>query len=187
MYEVKCTYEGIVPVMFNRYPLPEHPGKREKKPPPELKDKIWIDKNGVYIPADNIRMMLIGNQFRVGSAKILGSYIESSKGTEYIQMCKSCVWVLGTKDPLKVHIEPKRTTWDDVDVRTFITSKGNRDIVERPIIKPPWSLSFLIQVVDDNIDPNLIKKLFEVAGLCCGCCAYGPTFGRCIIKEWKTS
>lgn len=192
MYEIKCTYEAIVPIMFNRYPIPPEPGYRAKKTKAsidwkeELKKKIWIDKNGVYIPADNIRMMLIGNQFRTGAAKILGSYIESGKGTEYLQMCKSCIFVIGTKDPLKIYAEPKRMTWDDVDIRSFVTSKKNRDTVARPIIKPPCTLSFLIQVVDDNIQPSKVKELFEVAGLRCGVSAYGPTFGRCIIKEWKT-
>jgi len=133
-------------------------------------------------------MMLIGNQVRPGAAKILGSYIEKQKGTEYEQMCKSSIWIIGPKDPLKIYIDPARKTFDDIDERPFLTKAGknnvSRKITRRPLIKTPWTLSFTIQVTDDQIDESKVRELMDVAGLRCGCCAYGPTFGRCIVSEW---
>ena len=107
MYQVKATFTGIVPIMFDRFfNIEDTQGKAKKKSKitwkEELPLKMYQDKVGVYVPTDNIRMMLIGNKHRKGAAKILGSYIEKAKGTEYVEFCSSCVWVLGDKDPQKV-------------------------------------------------------------------------------------
>jgi len=127
----------------------------------------------------------------MGAAKILGSHVEKNKGTQYLQMCKSSIWVLGPKDPLKIYIEPKRTTYDDIDERSFPTLKGkggcSRKITRRPLINLPWSLFFIIQVTDNQIHESKVRELFDLAGLRCGVCAYGPTFGRCVIDKWEVS
>jgi hypothetical protein len=193
MYEISATFKGLVPMMMDRFHNPEEleagaKKKSKKANPKDVELKLHRDKKGVYVPADNIRMMLIGNQMRPGAAKILGSYIEKSKGTEYVQMCKSSIWILGPADPLKVYINPSRLTYDEVDERSFPTKTGQsvaRKITRRPLLTLPWSLSFIIQVTDDQIHESKVRDLFDVAGLRCGVCAYGPTFGRCVIVEWK--
>lgn len=195
MYEIRAQYQGLVPIMFNRYFEPEatEPGQSKRKAKEDLEldipKKMFIDKKGVYIPADSIRMMLIGNQVRPGAAKILGSYIEKNKGTEYTELCRSCIWVLGIKDPLKCWFEPPRKTHDDVDVRSFVTRQGKslaRKVTRRPILSLPWSVDFIVQVTDDQITAAKVKQFFDVAGLRCGMGTYGPTFGRCIVSQWET-
>lgn len=192
MYMIDATLKGLAPVMFNRFfNLKDLDDKGSKKKAKltwkeELPLMMWQDKLGVYVPADNIRMMLIGNKLRPGAAKILGSFIETKKGTEYTQFCKSCVWVIGKgKDPLKVHFSPKRETYDDYDERSFINAQGSRSLIRRPILTMPWSVSFDIQVTDDQMHESKIRQLFEVAGLRCGLGAYGPTFGRCEVTKWS--
>jgi len=192
MYEITATYAGVVPMMHHRFADPtqtEKPTKKKKKGRNEadILAALHHDKKGVYVPADNIRMMLIGNKLRQGAAKIQGSYIETKKGTEYVNMVKSCIWVLGPDDPQKVYLFPNRKTHDDVDERSFINSTGSRSMAYRPIMTLPWSLTFIIQVTDDNIDQSKVREFFDVAGLRCGCCAYGPTFGRCVISEWDVN
>ena len=190
MYEILGTYKGLVPMMQDRFydltSTERGPKKKKKGKNLDVVElKLHKDKNGVFVPADNIKMMLVGNKARPGAAKILGSYIETGKGTQYMQMAKSCIWVLGLKDPLKVYVEPKRMTYDDIDERSFINATGSRSMSYRPIITLPWSISFKIQVTDNQIDESKVRDLFDVAGLRCGCCAYGPTFGRCMITEWE--
>jgi len=190
MYTIKATFTGLVPMMMDRFFNPEElvegtQKKGKKQADKEVVLKLHRDKKGVLVPADNIRMMLIGNKLRPGAAKILGSWSEKNKGTEYLQMCKSSIWVIGPKDPLKVYLEPMRKTYDDIDERSFINSKGSRSITKRPILKLPWSLTFFIQVTDNNIHESKVREFFDVAGLQCGCCAYGPTFGRCHITHWE--
>ena len=175
--------------MFDRFnpAILDMPKKKKSKDDwkKELPLKIWQDSKGVYVPTDNIRMMLIGNKHRIGAAKILGSYIETKKGTEYLNFCKSCLWVVGTTDPQKVYIMPKRKTFDDYDERSFINANGSRSLTRRPIFKTPWSFEFIVQVTDDNYSPEKVKEFFDVAGLRCGLGAYGPTFGRFLVKEWE--
>ena len=190
MYEIKTKFKGVVPMMMDRFADPtttEKPPKTKKKGrnENEIVAKLYCDKKGVYVPTDNIRMMLIGNKHRRGAAQILGSDIEAGKGTKYKSICTGVIWVLGTDDPTKVYIDPQRKTYDDVDERSFINANGSRSMTYRPIITLPWSLTFTIQVTDDNIDESFVRQLFDVAGLRCGVCAYGPTFGRCVIDLWE--
>ncbi len=185
MYEVNPTIDGIVPIMFSRSPLPEKPGDTKKQKKQTITEKMWIDEKGVYIPTDNLRMLLIGNRFRPGAAKIYGSEVESKKGTKYLNFCKACVWVVG--DNGKVYFKKKRTTYDDVDIRSFINASGSRSTTERPVLLTPWSLEFTIQVTDDSVPEDIIHNMYDVAGMRCGLGVYGPTFGRFVVKEWKAN
>jgi len=181
---IKATIEGVVPIMFHRFPLPTSPDDATKRKKQTLKEKMWIDKKGVYIPTDNLRMMLIGNKFRTGAAKIYGTHYESGKGTKYLDFCKACVWVVG--DNGKVYFDPNRTEHDDTDIRTIVNAQKSRSVCERPILTTPWSLTFNIQVTDDRVPEKIIKAMYEVAGMRCGLGVYGPTFGRFIVKKWET-
>lgn len=189
MYQVKCKINGIVAAMQDRYAFPQESETPKKKAKSSWKDdlptKAYVDKKGMYFPTDNIRMMLIGNKLRMGSAKILGSQIETKKGSVYLNFCKACVWVVGIEDSVKVYLKPKRKTFDDYDERTFINAAGSRSITRRPIAKTPWSLEFIVQVTDDGFDQSKIREMFEVAGMRCGVGAYGPTFGRFVIDKWE--
>jgi len=191
MYRVKGKIDGMIPAMFDRYfsiDDQDNPGAKKKAKSSwkdELIKKIYVDSKGVFAPVDNIRMMLIGNVHRIGAAKIQGSFIETKKATQYLNFCKSCVWVVGPKDPLKVYFEPNRKTYDDYDERSFITATGCRKITRRPLITTPWRLTFFVDVVDDQYAPEKIKEFFDVAGMRCGLGAYGPTFGRFLVTEWN--
>ena len=193
MYRIEAKIEGVVPVMFDRFINPEELDSGQKRKAKdswkeELPLKSYVDKKGVYAPVDNIRMMLIGNKFRTGSALILGSQIERNKGKAYLNFCKACVWVVGPKDPMKVYFSPHRKSHDDYDERTFINNgkPPSRSLTRRPILTCPWSLEFFIDVVDDQFHETKIRQLFDVAGMRCGLGAYGPTFGRFLVTEWKT-
>ena len=190
MYEIHAGFKGLVHMMHDRFADPtetEKPTKKKKKGRNEadVLGKLHHDKKGVYVPADNIRMMIIGNKLRKGAAEIQGSYIETKKGTEYRNMAQSSIWVIGPNDPDKVYVDPKRKTYDIVDARPFVNSTKTRSMAYRPIIKLPWSLDFIIHVTDPNIDESKVRQFFDVAGLRCGCCAYGPKFGRCMIYKWQ--
>ena len=184
MYQVLCTIEGVAPIMFCRFPLPAKPGDTKKQKTQSIAEKMWIDKKGVYIPTDNLRMILIGNTFRTGAAKIYGTHIESGKGTKYLDFCKACVYVVG--DNGKVYFKPKRTKEDDIDIRSFVNSKASRATTERPVLNTPWSLTFTVQVTDDTVPEDIVRRFYETGGMRCGLGVYGPTFGRYIVKEWKT-
>ena len=190
MYQVTCKIKGIVSMMQDRYDMPtDGPGSKKAKDfwKTQLPKKAYIDKKGMYIPTDNIRMMLIGNKLRTGAALILGSQIETKKGSAYLNFCKACVWVVGIEDDNKVYLKPNRKTFDDYDERTFLNGAKppTRSITRRPIAKTPWTLEFIIQVTDDGFDQSKIRELFEVAGMRCGIGAYGPTFGRFVVDKWE--
>jgi len=194
MYQINATIKGMVPSMHDRYPIEQmKPGKRttKKKSAQDLEKEVarkcYIDNEGLYIPADNLRMMLIGNTFRKGAAEILGSYIESKKGTEYKNFAKACIWVLGpNSDSEKVHYLPLRKNYD-VYKNTFVTSNKKRDVCHRPIVTIPWKLTFVVHVYDDNFESGKVKELFEVGGLRCGIGAYGPKFGRFTVDKWEVN
>lgn len=188
MYEIKCTIEGLVEVLYNRPPM-EIPGgrapkKRQTNREALLKEKIYVDRKGVYMPVDNIEMMLIGSTARTGAAKILGSYIETNKGTEYTNFCKGCIWITALDGSKKLHWQPNRKTWDGTDVRSFPDKSQQRHTAERPMIKTPWKLTFVIHVTEDTWSPDMVKRFFDVAGMRVGLGSYGPKFGRFLVKEF---
>jgi len=191
MYQIKCKIEGLVPLLMCRYIEKKDPTDRGKTVKGAsdrktiLEAMVYKDKNGMYLPANNIRMMLIGNRFRKGAAYIQGTYRETKKGTEYTSFCSGCVWVEGEKDKLKVYFEPVRKSWDAVDIRSFTTKDGSRKMIERPMIETPWSLTFIITIVEDTFDQGKIREFFETGGLRCGLGVFGPTFGRFRIVDWK--
>ena len=191
MYQIKCTYEGLAPMLQDRFFNPEEAeigqaklkgGKDKKK---EVVLKLHRDKKGVFVPADVFRMMLIGNKARPGAAKILGSYVETKKATEYVNVCESFIWTKGIENPLKVYIKPIRKTMDEVDERSFPTKGGGRLTAMRPVISMPWTVTFIIEVTDDHLVESKVREFYEVAGFRCGIGAHGPTFGRCRIIEWE--
>lgn len=191
MYQIECTYKGIMPSMHDRFRTSEGQQEGKKTPEPEVKDKLYQDSKGLYIPADNIRMMLIGNSSRPGASLILGSHIKSKKATFYKSFCEGCIWVKGKDDPLKIYYMPLRK-WDEkdeqqTDERSFPFGTGKskgRKVTKRPLILIPWTLTFIITVTDDNFPEKEVKELFTIAGLRCGAGAYGPTFGQCVIIKW---
>ena len=80
MYEIRARYKGVAPMMMDRFfdqsQLDMHTKKSKKAWKEELILKCHHDDKGLFVPADNIRMMIVGSQQRPGAAKILGSFIE---------------------------------------------------------------------------------------------------------------
>jgi len=192
MYKNEAIVKSLAPMLHDRFFDPEQVerGAAKKKGKDAWKDELplqcYHDKIGIYLPVDNIRMMLIGNSRRRGAATILGSDMESKKGSKYKAMCEACIFVHGIEDDQKVYIEPKRAfNPDDYDERSFPDDKGQRHIKRRPLIRMPWSLHFIVEVTENTIHESLVRSLFEVAGFRCGAGAYGPTFGRFEIVMWK--
>ena len=188
MYEIKCTISGLAEVLYNKPPM-EIPGGR---PPKEretsreklLKKKIYQDRKGLFMPTDNIEMMLIGSTARIGAAKILGSFIETNKGTEYTNFCEGCIWITSLDGKRKLYWKPNRKTWDGTDIRSFPDKGQQRHTAERPMIKTPWKLTFIVHVTEDTWSPDMIKRFFDVAGMRVGLGSYGPKFGRFLIAEF---
>jgi len=180
-YEVKVRIAGLAPVLQNRF-TPEIKGADIK-----IEDRAYQDDVGSYMPANNIRMMLIGNQRRRSASAILGSDIESGKGALYVAFCKACVFVesMDSNNPTKIYFEPARKTYDAVDSRSYQNKAGGRNMIERPMINLPWSMTFKVVVLDETIAKAKVKELFIVAGMRCGLGDYGPTFGRFRIVEWE--
>jgi len=197
MYTIKATFTGLVHMMMNRFfeAITTEPGGSRRKGDADREADIiralHINPKTkcVAVPADNIKMMLVGNQARPGAAKIMGSYREKQKGTEYKTNCDGSIWVMGRKDPLWCELLPARKIYDEIDERAFVTQKGKggsaRKIARRPLLTLPWHVPFLISVTDDNVTSEWVRDIFRVAGLYCGICAYGPKFGRCEITEWE--
>lgn len=192
MYQIKCTIEGIVPLLQHRYPVEDKivgDKKRTIRASSDEKNALekmaFKDDKGMFMTTEHIYGMLVGNRYRNGAAKILGSQKENKKGSIYLNFCKSCIGIEsanGTMD--KLYFEPHRQTWDATDIRSYTKEQG-RDVIERPMINLPWRISFLISVFDDNFKEGKVRELFEVAGIHCGLGAYGPRFGRFIVKEWE--
>jgi hypothetical protein len=183
-YRVRVKVEGLVPMLHDKYPLNKNDDGSRTKVDPPVESKLHHDKKGVFVPADNLRQMLLGNRKRQGACKVLGTYFRSKKATEYATLVNGALYVQGLEDPQKVYLEPLRKKWDQVDKRAFMSDSG-RKISKRPQMNTPWSLEFMVYVYTDALPEEIVKQLFTVAGQFCGIGAYGPKFGRYRIVGWE--
>ena len=57
MYQVSVKIEGVVPIMFSRFPLPAKPGDSKKKKKQTVEEKYWKDKFAPVQPKFTARNM----------------------------------------------------------------------------------------------------------------------------------
>jgi len=187
MYEIAVKLDGIVPFMMHRFAVkdPNKKPSNKDKETQTLQTMCHMDEVGLFVPALNLRMLMIGTSKRKGAASIYGNEIEKRKGPMFVSLCEAYLWPRGNEKADRVYFQPNRPTWDAVDERSYITSTGGRDVTRRPIICPPWSLSFTISVVDESLKAEILRKMYDLAGLRVGIGAFGPEFGRFVVSEWK--
>jgi len=186
MQELQGKLTGLVPILFNRYlgnaSEGHAPGGKITETDKEalVGQKLHRDENGLYLPAANLKMAIVGGQTSRGAAMIVGSEIEKKKGRAYIDWCKACLFI----NPGKLYFHKDK--WDFIDDRWAKNDKAQLVRAIRPGLKEGWELKFTAAVMDDSAKPDWVRRFFEVAGLRVGVGSYRPDFGRFLV-EWAQS
>lgn len=174
MYKVNVKIKGVVPLLQHRFPTEKAEkksvratGNRGDEYAKEAENSLYKDETGkIYQPSDHILGAL---------AKAAGDFKIAGRGRKtYRDMVKSSVVV--SPDAIW-HENPK---WE-VDRRPVVI-KGARIVRERPKFNN-WSLSFSLEVLEDQLPAEVLKEVLDQAGKV-GIGDYRPRFGRFIVTRF---
>lgn len=186
MYSVNVTVRGISPLMQHRYSLtaakkaspnagqPDHSG--------EWRDALYADKNGIYQPSDH----LLGTMTKAAAAfKISGK-----RGKSFKDLIQSSIVITPDHIP---HNMPVPAELDDdadkplyVDVRPVVVVRA-RVLRYRPMFHAGWSLSFVLEVADDDIPVATLNEILAYAGKAVGIGDFRPRFGRFMVERFEVT
>jgi hypothetical protein len=56
---------------------------------------------------------------------------------------------------------------------------------ERPVLPMPWSLEFDLELwKNPDLTVSILRKLFDVGGICIGFGTYRGVFGKFVVSKW---
>ena len=172
MKKIRVEVQGIAPLLQNRFPDEAHPEKESKKKKKnysdneEAKIRLYQDKGKVCQPASHFEATMIkaSTAFKFEGKK---TYKEPFKGGIFVN------------PSMIIH---KIQKWI-IDRQPVVINRA-RIMRARPRFDK-WELAFEIQIIDDRIDPSVVKEVLDYAGLYVGIGDMRPRYGRFKIKSFK--
>jgi len=172
--KINTTIKGIVPLLQHRFSTPEEDPKWTKQTGlPDYSKEVWKalyadEKGKPYQPSDHILGALI---------KASTDFKIPGKGKKtYKDLIQSALFIYPNIIPHKI---PK---W--VVDRRAVRIKQARIIRERPRFDE-WELSFEIDVTDEQLPVDAVRRILEHAGNRKGIGDFRPRFGRFMVTEFK--
>jgi hypothetical protein len=175
MKKVEVKIKGVVPLLQNRFVGEVEESASQKSGvvdhSEDWRNALYFDeKLGVYEPAEHIWGAMI---------KAAVNFQIPGKGKKtYKDLMKSAIII----EPDKIPLGKKEP--DEIDKRPVVI-RGSRILRERPMMKEGWELSFAIDILDEQLATEVVKKILEYAGRYVGIGDYRPRFGRFEITEFK--
>jgi len=174
MSKIKVTIKGTCPLLQHRFSTPEEDPKWTKQTglrdySKEVLKALYADDEGKpYQPSDHILGALI---------KASTDFKIPGKGKKtYKDLIQSALFIYPDAIPHKI---PK---WV-VDRRPVVIQRS-RIIRERPRFDE-WELSFEIDITDEQLPVDAVRKIIEHAGNRKGLGDFRPRFGRFMVSEFK--
>jgi hypothetical protein len=175
MKKVNIKIKGIVPLLQNRFvgEIEENSSQRSGVVDysEDWKEALYFDeKLGVYEPSEHI----------------LGAMIQAAKNFQipgrgkktYKDLMKSAIII----EPDKIALSKKEP--DEIDKRPVVI-RGSRILRQRPMMKEGWELSFTVNILDEQLPVEVVKRILEHSGRYIGIGDYRPRFGRFTIEEFE--
>lgn len=189
MYAVNVTIQGVSPLMQHRYPMPDlaSMSKGGKKSTgavdysQEWREYLYANSSGEIIqPASHIEGAL--------TKAAAGFKVQGKRGKSYKDLFAANIFI----DP--VEIKHGYTVPDDLDcdadkplyldMRPVVVNRA-RVVRIRPCFKPGWSLSFTINVIDDELPFEILNDALTLAGKAVGIGDFRPKFGRFMVTKFE--
>jgi hypothetical protein len=173
--KINVTLKGIRPIMFDRFASM----KTELSP----EDKVYQKDGMLTIPAKNIMSFLSAVNTESATQRVMGKKWKS--------ICKAALSFVDI-DPLDIFFDRdgERIPASDVEiiVDKAIIKKGALSIPsekQRPVLNLPWSLSFTIELFQNqDLNDAMLKKIFEDGGIMIGIGSYRGVYGKFIVERW---
>ena len=189
VYTIDVKIKGIAPLLQHRFPMPEletmSKGGRKvtgaKDYTAEWKDYFYANSDGeLFQPAVHIEgaMVRAAVNFR----------ITGKRGKSYKDLFRAAVFVMpdeilhGIKVPNELDTDADKQLY--LDLRPVVVQRA-RVVRIRPAFKAGWELDFAIEVLDDQIAPELVQDVLTLAGKTVGIGDYRPRFGRFVVTHFE--
>lgn len=189
MYTVEVEIQGVSPLLQHRYPVPEldtmsKGGKRQTGATDytqEWRQYFYATPDGdLYQPASHLEGALTS---AATSFKITGR-----RGKTYKDLFRAAVFVTpdtllhGMSVPDELDTDADKPLF--LDVRPVVVNRA-RVVRIRPAFRAGWKLAFTLEVLDDQIAPELLNDVLTLAGRTVGIGDYRPRFGRFLISRFE--
>lgn len=186
MQKIAVKLEGLTDIMFDRFI--DH--SKDIRPPEQ---KMYlITGNKLVLPSENIESFLFGMKGPPGCAL----KFEGKEGRNYSSMGLAHVII----SPLEIPImaKGKQVVYKDFKGKQFYVYRSSpkigsginvvkSEIKPRPVLRLPWSVSFQLKVIKNNlIDDVRLYNWFVAGGVQIALGTYRPKFGRFAVDVWKT-
>ena len=189
MYTVKVKVQGVAPLMQHRYPMPElatmSKGGRKQTGAidytQEWKEYLYADSDGmIYQPSVHFEGAMVK---AAGGLKVTGK-----RGKSYKDLFQANVIVTPDKISHGVVVPAELDTDADkplyIDMRPVIVNRA-RVVRLRPTFKTGWELEFCIEVIDDQVPPEIVNDVLQLAGKTVGVGDFRPKFGRFMVTHFE--
>jgi hypothetical protein len=71
-----------------------------------------------------------------------------------------------------------------LDIRPVVVNRARVTRI-RPAFKPGWKLSFVTNILDDELPANMVHDILALAGKAVGIGDYRPKFGRFMVTHFE--
>ena len=171
MVKINVKVKGIAPLLMNRFSEPiQGESKRGKKvydPKEEAEKKTYRTEDGkLFIPNTHFKASMVkaSADFKMTGRKTYKDYVKAGVFVETEQ-------IILDQQEYEIHSEP-------------VVIQRARVMSWRPKFKE-WSCSFVIEIVDEMINPTTLKEILSMSGKYKAVGDLRPEYGRFEIIEWK--
>jgi hypothetical protein len=191
MYAIETTIVGVAPLMQHRYPLPDLAtmSKGNKKSTgakdysQEWREYLYATSdNQIYQPSSHIEGAMVK---AAASFKVTGK-----RGKSYKDLFSANVFVDPTEILHGVSVPDDLDCDGDkplyLDLRPVVVMRA-RVVRIRPTFKPGWRLSFIINVIDDEVNSETVNDVLTLAGKTVGIGDFRPKFGRFMVAKFEVA
>jgi hypothetical protein len=188
MYTISVHVQGTAPLMQHRFPIPDLDDMSKggtkvtgaKDYTQEWREYFYATKDGeIYQPAAH---------FEAAMVKAAVNFRITGKGRKtYKDLFRAAVFVTpeqiphGVKVPDELDTDADKTLY--LDMRPVVVVRA-RVVRIRPTFKAGWKLNFQIEVIDDQIAPELVNDVLLLAGKSVGIGDFRPKFGRFMVTKF---
>ena len=191
MYTVNVKIRGVSALLQHKFPIPEledmsKGGTRStgaKDYTSEWKEYFYETPDGeIYQPAAHFEGAMV--------RAAVNFKITGKRGKTYKDLFRAAVFVSpdqilhGVKVPETLDTDGDKPLY--LDVRPVVVQRA-RVVRIRPTFKAGWELEFTIEVIDDQIQPELVHDVLTLAGKTVGIGDFRPKFGRFMVTQFEVS
>jgi len=180
---ISVKLQGVAPIMFDRFI--DH--SKEDRPPQQ---KFYLaDGDRVVLPAMNLDSFLFSDSGAVRCVEGRAAKNFMAVGNSHVNIDPALIpFTDGKKEIVFNGFDGKRFWIHDfgAPVTKLGSSRIKQPMKKRPVLNPPWFLSFEINMVEnDIITPQKLRNWIDVGGIMIGLGTWKPKYGRFVICEWK--